>query len=124
IYLDAPNISSATTITLTYPGNVQRIKKSDSGQIKVLFPVPASSSSSSSSSSTTCSTTTPCSTGARLRLNAEDLATAGHVTASVDRKSTRLNSSHSQISYAVFCLKKKKKNTMMDIKAYINIIIK
>src|SRR2546427_8775102 len=28
---------------------------------------------------------------------------------SLDRKSTRLNSSHSQISYAVFCLKKKKK---------------
>src|SRR2546430_6733358 len=28
---------------------------------------------------------------------------------SEDRKSTRLNSSHSQISYAVFCLKKKKK---------------
>src|SRR6266567_8322115 len=28
-----------------------------------------------------------------------------------NRKSTRLNSSHSQISYAVFCLKKKKKNT-------------
>src|SRR2546430_13717273 len=29
-----------------------------------------------------------------------------------DRKSTRLNSSHSQISYAVFCLKKKKKHTL------------
>src|SRR5689334_24541501 len=29
-----------------------------------------------------------------------------------DRKSTRLNSSHSSISYAVFCLKKKKKYTM------------
>src|SRR2546430_12417714 len=28
-----------------------------------------------------------------------------------DRKSTRLNSSHSQISYAVFCLKKKKNNS-------------
>src|SRR2546427_3403494 len=28
-----------------------------------------------------------------------------------DRKSTRLNSSHSQISYAVFCLKKKKKSS-------------
>src|SRR2546422_3486834 len=28
----------------------------------------------------------------------------------VDRKSTRLNSSHGYISYAVFCLKKKKKN--------------
>src|SRR2546430_3950673 len=29
-----------------------------------------------------------------------------------DRKSTRLNSSHSQISYAVFCLKKKKKQEL------------
>src|SRR5688572_31120581 len=32
-----------------------------------------------------------------------------------DRKSTRLNSSHSQISYAVFCLKKKKKKTRKKI---------
>src|SRR5688572_31153561 len=32
---------------------------------------------------------------------------AGHPPAAGDRKSTRLNSSHSQISYAVFCLKKK-----------------
>src|SRR2546427_7142640 len=31
-----------------------------------------------------------------------------------DRKSTRLNSSHSQISYAVFCLKKKKNTTMSN----------
>src|SRR2546430_9978233 len=31
-----------------------------------------------------------------------------------DRKSTRLNSSHSQISYAVFCLKKKKKEKYID----------
>src|SRR5688572_32668972 len=31
------------------------------------------------------------------------------IEAASDRKSTRLNSSHSQISYAVFCLKKKKK---------------
>src|SRR3712207_7004399 len=30
---------------------------------------------------------------------------------SADRKSTRLNSSHANISYAVFCLKKKKKTT-------------
>src|SRR2546430_16794705 len=30
-----------------------------------------------------------------------------------DRKSTRLNSSHSQISYAVFCLKKKKKRILL-----------
>src|SRR5205085_11891432 len=33
----------------------------------------------------------------------------GRRTGCGDRKSTRLNSSHSQISYAVFCLKKKKK---------------
>src|SRR2546430_4477149 len=31
----------------------------------------------------------------------------------VDRKSTRLNSSHSQISYAVFCLKKKKTSVIL-----------
>src|SRR5688572_30982124 len=35
--------------------------------------------------------------------------TTPHASALPDRKSTRLNSSHSQISYAVFCLKKKKK---------------
>src|SRR2546430_6418664 len=33
----------------------------------------------------------------------------GRAAVTRDRKSTRLNSSHSQISYAVFCLKKKKK---------------
>src|SRR2546428_8227804 len=33
--------------------------------------------------------------------------------ARLDRKSTRLNSSHDQISYAVFCLKKKKKTCHM-----------
>src|SRR3712207_7448574 len=32
----------------------------------------------------------------------------------VDRKSTRLNSSHANISYAVFCLKKKKKSTILS----------
>src|SRR2546430_9699453 len=35
----------------------------------------------------------------------------GHLGGREDRKSTRLNSSHSQISYAVFCLKKKKQPT-------------
>src|SRR5690349_22219519 len=33
-----------------------------------------------------------------------------------DRKSTRLNSSHVEISYAVFCLKKKKKNSNTDVR--------
>src|SRR3712207_7573543 len=33
-----------------------------------------------------------------------------------DRKSTRLNSSHANISYAVFCLKKKKKKTITELR--------
>src|SRR2546430_9581287 len=33
----------------------------------------------------------------------------------IDRKSTRLNSSHSQISYAVFCLKKKKRSLLLQV---------
>src|SRR4051794_41630976 len=37
----------------------------------------------------------------------DDAAVRGHV---LDRKSTRLNSSHPSISYAVFCLKKKNRN--------------
>src|SRR5205809_3821509 len=40
---------------------------------------------------------------------APDSALVGSKT--IDRKSTRLNSSHGYISYAVFCLKKKKKDT-------------
>src|SRR5437660_5490281 len=37
-------------------------------------------------------------------------AAGGHPEAEIDRKSTRLNSSHVAISYAVFCLKKKNEN--------------
>src|SRR3712207_7302643 len=36
-----------------------------------------------------------------------ELAEGGHEATPLDRKSTRLNSSHANISYAVFCLKKK-----------------
>src|SRR5258707_9853174 len=47
------------------------------------------------------------------RLQGEAQAELGHHVGQVppepDRKSTRLNSSHANISYAVFCLKKKKK---------------
>src|SRR4051794_41446119 len=39
----------------------------------------------------------------------------------IDRKSTRLNSSHPSISYAVFCLKKKKKTHTRYNKHYIDI---
>src|SRR5947209_16213405 len=50
----------------------------------------------STSAVVSCSCFKPVSRETRLRLR--------------DRKSTRLNSSHANISYAVFCLKKKKKN--------------
>src|SRR5258707_11496959 len=40
---------------------------------------------------------------------AQPVAAVGHAGGREDRKSTRLNSSHANISYAVFCLKKKKK---------------
>src|SRR5437773_6875796 len=52
---------------------------------------------------------------------AQELADAGHYAELLrylgDRKSTRLNSSHITISYAVFCLKKKKKNNTVIINA-------
>src|SRR5438876_5581578 len=47
----------------------------------------------------------------RLGVSAQYLETGSMTT---DRKSTRLNSSHPSISYAVFCLKKKKKNSDTD----------
>src|SRR2546430_6783835 len=47
--------------------------------------------------------------GVGLRLRRAAGRRAGPAAGPVDRKSTRLNSSHSQISYAVFCLKKKNK---------------
>src|SRR5256884_3409625 len=42
-------------------------------------------------------------------------AEIGHAVGDVDRKSTRLNSSHGYISYAVFCLKKKKKSNPSEV---------
>src|SRR3712207_8200158 len=52
-------------------------------------------------------------TGAfRMRI---PLPTSFTATGRQDRKSTRLNSSHANISYAVFCLKKKKKHTLTII---------
>src|SRR5438876_4553598 len=47
---------------------------------------------------------------AQLELGPPVVTVMGHVDHGKDRKSTRLNSSHPSISYAVFCLKKKKKN--------------
>lgn len=71
IYMDAPNISSSSKITLTDSNGGSVTKDSTSGQIKVLFPIPTST------------TTNPASTGARLRLFADDLKTAGPITLTV-----------------------------------------
>ena len=71
IYLNAPNMSSASQIQLSVGNQVVKTFTSASGQIKVLFPIP------------TGTVTNPSSTGARLRLLASDLATAGSYTVSV-----------------------------------------
>src|SRR5258707_7018505 len=47
-----------------------------------------------------------------FRLEAFALRACRQIVCLVDRKSTRLNSSHANISYAVFCLKKKRLNHM------------
>src|SRR2546429_7295033 len=55
----------------------------------------------------------------QVRAHPQDLVlatTAAEVRAAQDRKSTRLNSSHGYISYAVFCLKKKNQSTYTSVK--------
>ncbi len=71
IYLNAPNISSASLITLTDANNGQTTLSSASGQVKVLFPIP------------TGTVTNPPSTGARIRLFANNLVSTGPVTVTV-----------------------------------------
>src|SRR5262252_1138118 len=51
----------------------------------------------------------------RLRANSASVNQPRPTSVGRDRKSTRLNSSHTVISYAVFCLKKKKKNNKLMI---------
>src|SRR3989442_11495335 len=46
--------------------------------------------------------------GSNLSVLTSNVVTKTNVTFRIDRKSTRLNSSHVRISYAVFCLKKKR----------------
>src|SRR2546429_5252511 len=50
--------------------------------------------------------------------NSGELADGLCAVAQGDRKSTRLNSSHGYISYAVFCLKKKKKQIIESLRAH------
>src|SRR5256886_10939409 len=58
-------------------------------------------------SATTTSPLSPASWSAFLALSTQYASEFASLRHGIDRKSTRLNSSHSQISYAVFCLKKK-----------------
>src|SRR5256886_10619242 len=63
----------------------------------------------STSSPGTPHTVNPAGTTTTITSHTPDPSAVGQaVSFALDRKSTRLNSSHSQISYAVFCLKKKK----------------
>src|SRR5947209_8845115 len=54
-----------------------------------------------------------CSSACLTAAAATSASTRGGMRSDRDRKSTRLNSSHANISYAVFCLKKKKKKTQI-----------
>src|SRR5258705_7330534 len=58
----------------------------------------------------------------RGHLCVRDLAVEHFLESAKDRKSTRLNSSHLGISYAVFCLKKKKKYSLVG-KKYCRLIV-
>ena len=71
IFLDAPNVTSASTVTVTADGGGSKIYNFASGQLKVLFPIP------------TTTVTSPASTGVRLRLLQSDLASADTFTVSV-----------------------------------------
>jgi DNA-binding beta-propeller fold protein YncE len=64
IYLDAPNMSSASKITITDQNGGSKVFDSTSGQVKVIFPIPTST------------TPNPSPSGARLRLLEGDLAGA------------------------------------------------
>lgn len=82
IFLDAPNISSASQITLTDSNGGTNVKLSGSGQIKVLFAIPIITTTTTNGVTTT-TVTNPNSTGARLRLNSSDLNTTGPFRVSV-----------------------------------------
>src|SRR5689334_24686698 len=56
-----------------------------------------------------------------LRENAVELIVPMSIDWAQDRKSTRLNSSHSSISYAVFCLKKKKNSHSESSRRHCNL---
>jgi len=85
IFLNAPNMSSSTLITLTDANHGTTQLNSGTGQVKVLFPIPTASTSTTTTSNgcTVTTTTSPGSTGALIRLFANNLTTAGPFTISI-----------------------------------------
>src|SRR5690606_40565392 len=73
-----------------------------------IFSVSLSSTTSTNSERGTSLSITQDPTPASLKLNKPSFPAIAEERDDLDRKSTRLNSSHVKISYAVFCLKKKK----------------
>src|SRR5258708_10327043 len=69
----------------------------------------------------------PSASQTQRRTTSSNSAAMGDIAAEleeVDRKSTRLNSSHQIISYAVFCLKKKKKKQGIEYDTKCNVVVK
>src|SRR2546427_9427078 len=84
-----------------------------------LFPYTTLFRSSASSSTAAATTPTPSCPTTAPATGSTPPSAAATATARPDRKSTRLNSSHSQISYAVFCLKKKKDGQEEDTRTTV-----
>src|SRR5438034_9962546 len=100
-----------TALLISSASAVQSLRTANAGILRRLFAKlrGGHDSASQSADPVSVSTTPPTSVLAKP----EPLSTAPPTSAppAEDRKSTRLNSSHTVISYAVFCLKKKKKTT-------------
>src|SRR5690554_7327556 len=100
--------------------SLKEVRSLPNNSPKTFFSVPGASGEEGGATVGFCSldSTLGCSLDSTLDCSLDstlDCSWASSVSSSVcsifgDRKSTRLNSSHVRISYAVFCLKKKKKN--------------
>src|SRR5437667_4820483 len=75
-------------------------KKADASQAQAATPAPAAA--------TPAAPAAPAAAVVEVKMTGNGTTKAAFEPATLDRKSTRLNSSHITISYAVFCLKKKK----------------
>ena len=107
IYIEAANMTSASSITLTNSGGAAKIINSASGQIKILFPIPTSTVAN------------PASTGARLRLTVQDLQFANTFTVSIADPAEcpggcPLSSGHGPVSFQVLPVRPTSVATLPD----------